>query len=91
MPGLILRGHICIPEEDLPAIVGELPNHIELTRREAGCLVFEVTRDTRIQNLYHVYEEFVDRTAFEAHQERVKNSRWGQLTAEAERHYEVSE
>ncbi|WP_338036120.1 putative quinol monooxygenase [Halomonas binhaiensis] len=69
----------------------ELPVHIELTRSEPGCLVFVVTPDKSHPNRFAVYEEFADREAFDTHQARVKNSRWGRVTSNAERHYEIIE
>ncbi|EPR4995117.1 putative quinol monooxygenase, partial [Vibrio navarrensis] len=40
---------------------------------------------------FDVYEEFVDKVAFEQHQKRVKASRWGKVTVSVERHYEIFE
>jgi autoinducer 2-degrading protein len=42
---IILEGHIDVPYNDLDEVNLELPIHIELTRKEAGCLVFKVERD----------------------------------------------
>ena len=78
-----------VPEADLASVTAELPRHIELTRKEAGCLLFQVTPDAEDHRIYHVYEEFADSEAFEAHQARVRHSRWGEVTANVERHYEV--
>jgi len=86
-----LCGHIVVPESDLAAVRAELPRHIELTRQEAGCLVFEVTQDAERHNVFHVFEEFFDRPAFEAHQARSKGSRWGRASANVERHYRIEE
>lgn len=91
MARLILRGHLFIPTGILAAAKEELPAHIELSQQEEGCLVFEVTQDVNNPNVFHVYEEFVDRAALEAHQERVGNSHWGRLTADAERDFKIIE
>jgi quinol monooxygenase YgiN len=88
---ITLQGYIVVSNSDLHAIKGELQNHIFLTRKEKGCLIFEVTQDTKNKNIFNVYEEFVDRVSFEAHQKRVKNSRWGLVTKNIERHYQVIE
>lgn len=88
---LVLEGHIVVLPEDLAAVVAELPTHIKLTRLEEGCLRFDVTQDPENQSVFWVYEEFVDRTAFEAHQQRVSTSVWGRIAANAERHYEITE
>lgn len=91
MPGIVLRGHIVVPLHDLEPVLRDLPTHVELTRNEPGCLIFEVTQDVEAATIFHVYEEFIDRQAFEAHQHRVQNSRWGRVTANVERHYTIHE
>jgi len=88
---LILEGHIVVSDDDLASVQDELPNHLELTQQEAGCLVFRVSPDPENRNVFNVYEEFVDRDAFDLHQRRVKSSRWGEVSAKVERHYEISE
>ncbi|TDV95688.1 antibiotic biosynthesis monooxygenase, partial [Halomonas alkaliantarctica] len=54
---------------------------------EPGCLVFEVVQCTMNLYRFDVYEEFIDRDAFERHQARVKSSAWGKVSANIERHY----
>jgi len=78
-----------VPGEEVAAVVQELSNHIRLTRQEPGCLVFEVTQSREIPGRFDVYEEFESRVAFEAHQMRVKNSIWAQVSENATRHYEI--
>lgn len=87
---LTLQGYIVVSDDDLLAVLEELPNHIELTKREKGCLVFQVEQDPDNNNIFNVYEEFVDQSSFETHQERVKNSNWGKVTKNVDRHYDVS-
>lgn len=91
MAKLVLEGFMDVAESDLADVLSELPKHIALTREEEGCLVFRVERDRDHHLRFLVYEEFVSRTAFEAHQERVKASRWGSITANAKRNYSISE
>ncbi len=91
MSKVILKGFIIIPDRDLEMVKQELPVHSELTRREPGCLVFEVTPNESSPNRFEVYEEFSSKAAFDSHQVRVKSSRWGQVTSNAERHYEIIE
>ena len=91
MPRVILKGYILVPESDLSAVKLELQKHIEQTRNEAGCLVFEVFADPLIAGRFNVYEEFSSKPAFESHQDRVRNSSWGELTVNIERHYEIEE
>jgi len=91
MPNVILKGFIIVPAEDLAAVEEELINHKKLTLNESGCLVFEVTQSESIPNRFDVYEKFVNKVAFESHQKRVKNSYWGEVTVNVERHYEIFE
>ena len=87
---VILKGFIIVPSNDLTAVKNELDNHIQLTRSETGCLIFQVTQDPLNPCRFDVYEEFVDEAAFQAHQARVKSSRWGEITVNVERHYTVT-
>lgn len=91
MSKITLQGYIVISDDDLARVKAEIPRHIELTKKEEGCLVFRVSQDQESKNTFNVYEEFVDRGAFEAHQQRVKSSRWGKIAANVERHYQISE
>lgn len=91
MTKIILKGFIIVSDIDLEIIKQELPVHIELTRKESGCLVFEVTPNENNPNRFDVYEEFVSKSAFEAHQVRATNSRWGQVASNVERYYEIIE
>ena len=90
MSKVILQGYILAPDADLANVKEALPEHILLTQQEAGCLVFKVTSDETNPNRFNVYEEFVDRAAFEKHQQRVRESRWGKVTGDVSRHYEIS-
>ena len=77
---VVLKGYIIVPDSDLAVVKTELPVHIELTRKEDGCLVFEVTQDEIENNKFHVYEEFISEAAFTNHQQRVRSSKWGSIT-----------
>ena len=90
MNTVTLTGYIEVPESALDAVLGELATHIRLTKEEAGCLVFQVAQNPQHPTRFEVYEEFVDSTAFDLHQARVKSSRWGEITRNASRHYTVS-
>ena len=67
-----------------------LPEHIRLTRAEAGCLSFDVT-PTADPLIWHVEERFTDRAAFDAHQARTSESDWATQTAGIAREYTVTE
>ena len=87
---VILNGFIIVPSNDLALVKDELDNHIQLTRSETGCLIFKVTQDALNLCRFDIYEEFVDEAAFQAHQARVKSSRWGEITVNVERNYTVT-
>ncbi len=87
---VILQGHIVVPDTDLVIVKSELITHKKLTEQEVGCLIFEVTQDSTNINVFSVYEEFVDQQAFDYHQKRVKNSTWGKVTDNVQRHYQIS-
>ena len=91
MAKVILKGHIIVPDADIAAVKIELINHIELTRQETGCLVFKVSQDAENPNRFDVYEEFADRDSFANHQDRVRQSTWGAITVNVERHYEITD
>ncbi|CAM2962708.1 putative quinol monooxygenase [Moritella viscosa] len=91
MNKVILKGFIIVPTADLSAIKKALISHKELTRNEPGCLMFNVTQSEINLNRFDVYEEFINKAAFEQHQVRVKNSAWGKAAANVERHYEIFE
>ena len=63
-----------------------LSQHMELTRAEPGCLRFDVESSSD-PLVWTVFEEFVDRAAFDVHQARVRSSEWGRETAGIERDY----
>ena len=88
---VVLSGHIIVPEEELILVKAELERHIELTRKEAGCLVFQVTQDAEDECKFNVYEEFTDRETFAKHQDRVRASEWGAVTGNVVRHYEITD
>lgn len=87
MSEITLTGHIVVPLSELTAIEAELPTHIRLTRDEPGCIEFNVTRDDTKPTVYHVSERFDSPEAFARHQERVRESKWGAITVNVERHY----
>ncbi len=91
MSKVILQGYIVVPENELFKVKSELENHKDLTLKEKGCLVFEVNQRETDPSVFDVYEEFVDKRSFELHQQRVKSSYWGEVTANVERHYQVIE
>ena len=85
-----MQGYILVPDTDLEIVRSELVIHTKLTQAEPGCLIFKVTPDTNNPNKFVVYEEFVNQTAFDIHQSRVKKSNWGIVTNQVQRHYQIN-
>ena len=85
-----MKGYVLIPEPELESVMEELPIHITKTKAEKGCLIFDVSRDASQQNKLNVYEEFLDKASFENHQKRVSDSKWGEVTKNCDRHYEIT-
>lgn len=91
MAKVILTGFIIVPPEELEVVVEALKHHTRLTLLEPGCLTFQITQCHSQLNRFELYEEFVDRQAFEEHQARAQASPWGEISANVERHYQVLE
>ena len=89
MSKVILSGHIVVIESELASVRNALLIHIEATRAEDGCIVFNVEEHTAEVGRFDVYEEFEDSDAFRFHQKRVRESDWGSITKNVVRHYSV--
>lgn len=88
---IYLEGYLDIPEARLQEVLNGLDIHIHLTRKEAGCLAFDVWQDDDLPTRLNVSEIYHDRDAFEVHQARTKTSDWYKLTIDIERHYTIEE
>ena len=88
---IVVKGYIDIPLDELEAVVGALEIHKKLTRAEPGCLKFNVRPDRELLGRFIVYEKFASQEAFDTHQTRVKQSEWGRISVNVERHYEITE
>ena len=86
---VILKGFIVVPDLELEVIKRELTTHTRLTLEETGCLIFTVTQDEDNIHKFNVYEEFINQSAFDNHQSRVKSSKWGEVTKNVERNYKI--
>jgi quinol monooxygenase YgiN len=91
MAKIILSGTIEFPLAHLETVRRELPGHIEATRAEAGCVVFEVEEVAGHPGRFSVYEEFVSRAAFELHRQRAANSPWAEVATHATCNYSITE
>lgn len=88
---IVLSGSlICANQTEAALVRSLLPLHIELTLAEPGCLVFEV-KETDVPLVWSVFEQFSDRASFDAHQARVRASKWGQESAHIKRDYKIVE
>jgi quinol monooxygenase YgiN len=87
---IFLSGHIDVPDDRLEAVKSALPQHISLTRAEAGCISFDVVQNDTISGRFMVSEVFVDQAAFDAHQVRTKNSDWFKTTEGIPREYSIT-
>lgn len=79
----------CASRQDVEIVKRHLPDHLRLTRAEPGCLSFEVSQ-TDDPLVWRVEELFVDRAAFDFHQQRTRASGWFTATSTIERNYNVS-
>lgn len=91
MAKVTLKGYILAPAKDLQEVRRELIDHRRLTLSEPGCISFTVTESAENPMRFDVFEELVDRQAFDFHQARVRASRRGQVIVDVTRHYEVFE
>jgi quinol monooxygenase YgiN len=91
MSEVTLVGYIIVPDNELETMLAELPNHIQLSRQEEGCILFKVNQSPDNKQRFDVMEIFTDRNSFEKHQERVQSSYWGQVTRNITRHYQIIE
>ncbi|WP_313812899.1 antibiotic biosynthesis monooxygenase [Glutamicibacter sp.] len=89
MPTIRLTGHLkCTTRQQAEIVAEHLPLHEQLSRDEPGCLEFFV-RPTGDPLIWWVSELFVDQASFDAHQQRVRASRWGSATEGIERNYTI--
>ena len=81
---------ICKNREETALVRRYLPEHIRLTKEEAGCLAFEV-KETDDPLIWSVEELFTSQETFDAHQARTKGSVWGKETRAIAREYAITE
>jgi len=73
-----LAGHIDAAPKRRAIIKEALPRHIKLSRREPGCLRFDITQDEPFTGRYHLVEVYKNKAAFEAHKKRSAASDWAE-------------
>jgi|TARA_B110000438_G_scaffold215256_1_gene207578 quinol monooxygenase YgiN len=84
---VVLEGYIKVPLQELETIRNNLDEHIRNTLNEDGCLEFTVEQDAIDKCVFNVFEKFIDKDAFDAHQARVKDSNWSAITKNVKRVY----
>ncbi|MDO5617245.1 MAG: antibiotic biosynthesis monooxygenase [Kocuria sp.] len=86
---VVLRGRlICANAEEASMVRRHLDRHVNLTRAEPGCLYFSVEPADE-HYVWQVSERFEDQQSLDAHQERVRSSEWGRVTAHIKRDYVI--
>lgn len=76
-PMVALEGRlICADAAQMMTALAMLPEHVELSRAEPGCLRFDVWQDDD-PLVWNLAELFRDDVAFSAHQDRMAASPWG--------------
>lgn len=91
MSKVTLKGYILVPANKLKIIKKELEIHKKLTLNEDGCITFNVKQNKEEPTKFDVYEEFIDKVAFNNHQKRIRSSKWGDVTKNVKRFYEIFE
>ena len=79
---------ICKDEAEAALVCALLPDHIRLTRAEAGCEMFDVTPSAD-PLVWDVAERFSTQADFDAHQTRTRASAWGQQTGHISRDFVI--
>lgn len=86
-----LQGRLlCATLQQAETVRRLLPEHVQLTQAEVGCLAFKVT-ETADPLVWQVEELFTDKQTFAAHQARTRSSTWGIETSAIAREYEITE
>ena len=81
---------ICVSKEEVHLVMKLLPEHIELTHQEEGCISFEV-KQSHDPFIWEVLEVFFFFKSFKHHQSRTASSIWGVKTQNIKRQYKISE
>ncbi|MGJ8611920.1 MAG: putative quinol monooxygenase [Octadecabacter sp.] len=71
----------CRTDADIETVRQYLPDHIQLSRAEPGCIKFDVTQGEN-PFVWHLDEAFTDADAFAAHQSRTKATIWAEKSAD---------
>jgi quinol monooxygenase YgiN len=80
---------LCGSVGDVEILRSHITEHIIRTTAEPGCVAFNVFQSDD-PLIWHVEECFVDKEAFEFHQQRTRASTWWMTTVDILRDYEIS-
>lgn len=90
MGAIRLSGFLrCGSIEEVDLVKQYLPDHLSLTRAEPGCISFDVMQ-TEDALVWRVEELFIDRAAFDFHQQRTRASKWFYATSTIPREYKIT-
>ncbi|WP_332305270.1 putative quinol monooxygenase [Rhizobium sp. GR12] len=90
MGAVSLSGFLrCASAADVQLVEAHLPDHLRLTRAEPGCISFDVSQ-TDDPLIWRVEELFMDRAAFDFHQQRTRSSEWFAATSAIPRDYNIT-
>lgn len=91
MGKVTISGFLQVPEAELETVAAALPIHRDLSRAEAGCLVFEVNQDEADSCRFNLYEQYISQEAFDFHKSRSASSDWAAISRNVERVLEITE
>ena len=89
MSKVVLCGYVIVPPLELELLTIAMKEHIRLTLAESGCVEFTLTADKDDIYKYSLYEEFIDKAAFDFHQKRTRASKWFKVSKNIERHFSI--
>lgn len=75
-PPFVLVVHAEVQEIYLTAFLSEIKSNAENSRKEAGCLRFDILQDRENKFKFMLYEVYVDAEALDAHRKTAHFARW---------------
>lgn len=78
---IIVAGTYRVPPENLAALRPHMSTVIAATRAEAGCVSYAYAEDIEEAGLIHVFEEWVDQAALDAHFVSAHMKAWQEVRA----------
>ena len=78
---IIVAGTYRVPTENLGALRPHMSTVIAATRGEAGCVSYAYAEDIEERGLIHVFEEWTDQAALDAHFVSAHMKAWQEVRA----------